>query len=152
VGESKLNCWGWFGLIIEFFIIKIDKMRETLITFETAKLAKEKGFNWGSKCYYSDGSFQDREKLDNYNHPMFIDGDDYLVSAPTQSLLQKWLREVHNLHIGVEPETFNSETDYISEIIMLPRNFLKYRGKTYEEALEIALKSALILIKDELVK
>ena len=122
-------------------------MRETLITFETAKLAKEKGFNIPHRGFNHIGEVHPFQEsyIEKYLNIQYY-------YAPTQSLLQKWLREVHNLHIGVEPETFNPETDYISEIIMLPRNFLKYRGKTYEEALEIALKSALILVKDELVK
>ena len=104
-------------------------MEDTLISFETAKLAKEKGFNF---IY-------------------IIDNELTKHSLITQSLLAKWLREVHNIHLAVEPETFNPETDYISEIIILPRKFLKYRGKTYEEALEIALKCGLKLVEDELV-
>ena len=136
-------------------------MKETLITFETAKLAKEKGFD--KPC--NDGYYETMEyELDcgrgdiiqfPYIAPRTLSQPVYSVrrenvfiaQAPSQPLLQKWLREVHNHHIGVEPETTNPETDYISEIIMLPRRFLTYRGKTYEEALEKALHAALNLIK-----
>ena len=63
--------------------------------------------------------------------------------------LQKWLREVHKIHIAILPK-------------ILPNNEIKYysfRGKikkdwtelfnTYEEALEEALKQVLILIKEK---
>jgi len=147
-------------------------MQETLITFETAKLAKEKGFDIGvnqsyiiykeSYNYDDDPNHRESYKVNDIeinshyhvNNHKGIDLSNELYEAysvPTQSLLQKWLREVHNIHLAVEPETFNPETDYISEIIILPRKFLKYRGKTYEEALEIALKCGLKLVEDELV-
>jgi hypothetical protein len=68
-------------------------MEEQLISYSTAVLAKEKGFD--SKVYefylkdkkmlYSDGNIFQKE-----NHNVFPD----IISAPTQSLLQKWLRDV----------------------------------------------------------
>ena len=86
-------------------------MEEQLISFETAKLAKEKGFNIFTEYWYN----KDREKC-------FIEHSDYCLSDyfdfkelyngriiakegiifdPTQSLLQKWLREKHNIHVEI---------------------------------------------------
>jgi hypothetical protein len=129
-------------------------MQETKVTFETAKLAKEKGFNWASKCYHSDGSFQDRQRLDNYNDSMFTDGNEYLISAPTQSLLQKWLREVHNSHVSIV-EGFQDGKIYYEAWVNIFKNKkfeeqhfdLEMYSDKYEEALEKALQEALKLIK-----
>lgn len=71
-------------------------MEEQLISFETAKLAKEKGFHIqdsliGSNHYFykSDGTL--------------LCGDNFakqlMSHAPTQSLLQKWLRETHDIYV-----------------------------------------------------
>jgi len=82
-----------------------------------------------------------------------------MCSAPTQSLLQKWLREVHNWNIIV----FNDDGDiefgnlrYNFELRNVTISFKKrniknivgtYEFKTYEEALEKGLQEALKLIK-----
>ena len=123
-------------------------MEETIITYETAKLAQEKGFNvplsrvfdlGSTKSHYRGWSTRcDNSEFDLNGHKQ--------ISAPTQSLLQKWLREVHNIHISVKPRTFNPDTDYVSEILTGPTKLLIYEGDTYEGALERALKSSLILI------
>lgn len=70
-------------------------MKEQLINFETAKLAKEKGLNEYCSSFYSLNSVTNEFDLydcnnnwkehKNSNNPISI-------SAPTQSLLQKWLR------------------------------------------------------------
>lgn len=69
-------------------------LQEELVTHEVAKLAREKGFN--EKCYHyyqnrvleSDGCFN------RYNK-----GVDSICSAPTQSLLQRWLREEKGCYV-----------------------------------------------------
>jgi len=127
----------------------LDKMTEQLITFETAKLAKEKGLpQLNNGIYYT----KDKE------HCLVGWGIDNLreYSAPTQSLLQKWLREVHDIHVCVI--TFNNSKGLYT--IYTTYNKEEYHGnrdaqvwfKTYEEALEIGLQEALKLIKDELVE
>jgi hypothetical protein len=132
-------------------------MEEQLVTFETAKLAKEKGFHWKAKCYHSDGTFQNRDQLTNYNNKMFVHGDEYLISAPTQSLLQKWLREVHNLNVWVSSKTTDKgNTIFIPHGRTIPDTIKKglvkdvIAYKTFdnnEEALEFGLQEALKLIE-----
>ena len=77
-------------------------MEEQLISFETAKLAKEKDYGGKglttSYGYYRDGILC---SIPTNNKSDFCGEDEY--SAPTQSLLQKWLREKHNLHAHAVP-------------------------------------------------
>jgi len=136
-------------------------MKEQLITFETAKLAKEKGFN--EYCPYSgyyDPGYYDKyaKRILSKSNKVQLDFSQQrshstehrmkrLILAPTQSLLQKWLREKKNQHIVVEPEkmtdrfygqTWNSDTRIRIDIQL---------KETYEELLEKALFEALKLIK-----
>ena len=78
-------------------------MKEQLISLETAKLAKEKGFNIEVKTYFDIKKFGDKpcEFYGRLNANDYNSWDDKLkkninagyISAPTQSLLQKWLRD-----------------------------------------------------------
>lgn len=161
-------------------------MQEQLITFQVAKLAKEKGFNIPTHSYYfEDGEFKEFEINDTYGYY----GEEYTVnreefyenwndkwkttkkgdrcfgcdknpkyletfSAPTQSLLQKWLREVHNISICIYPVLYEWEvslhTCYRKRKLTVYLNAeTSIHGKTYEEALEVGLQEALKLIKNE---
>ena len=132
-------------------------MEDTRITFETAKLAKEKGFT----------QEPNRRKVPYYNYKGEFNGDvtDFLrkylreedtsdvesVSAPTQSLLAKWLREEHNLHITINVGLpHNRFIMYYSNVIKFGKHHKsKFKSefyKTYEEAYEIVLQEALKLI------
>ena len=126
-------------------------MKEQLITFETAKLAKEKGF---------ENKTPHKLRRDYYNHLGEINGDVTLyikayvnkkstrnletIDAPTQSLLQKWLREEHQLYVlinYVNKEQFNWEINMFQH----GEYGIGFRG-SYEEALERGLVAALKLI------
>ena len=75
-------------------------MTDELIQFETAKLAKEKGFDLMHEC--KDGFHPDTGEVLSPTFWDYVLGDKRLVGRPTQSLLQKWLREVHELDIEIE--------------------------------------------------
>jgi len=114
-------------------------MQEELIQFETAKLAKEKGFD----VQYPNG---------RYFNGRLITGENIMgIAAPTQSLLQKWLRDEHKIDIGV-----NIDINNLYEVSVLYKDDCNYYGdmqmddqgfKTYEEGLELGLQEALKLIK-----
>lgn len=75
-------------------------MKEDLISFKTAKLAKEKGFDWECRYLYkSEIGWEEGQGVD-YNWNSFNS-----YSAPTQSSLQKWLREEHNILVYVDPRS-----------------------------------------------
>lgn len=156
-------------------------MKEQLISFETAKLAKENGFKIPVKQYYfEDGEFREHslqgingyygedyeftlEEFDeNWNNDWLTkkNGDRCFgcnknkgyfetFSAPTQALLQKWLREVHNIHIAILPKQLpNNSIVYYSFKGKLKMDFDDLY-ETYEEALEHGLQEALKLIESK---
>ena len=150
-------------------------MEDTLISFETAKLAKEKGFNIGCKNKYvetlehalemgrgGDCTFPHipTRVLTNSSYEKW---DIVHCDAPTQSLLQRWLREVHNIYV----ESYHDLTSDGTKIQFYTSwGFLQQKDKngnrnvngwydeyndwkTYEEALEIGLQEGLKLLSDE---
>lgn len=93
-------------------------MKDTLINFETAKLAKEKGFNieclqayrvWRENIRKNDKN--PLEEIDVEYEPYMggssatvcyhYQSKDYTL-APTQSFLQKFLREIHGLYAYID--------------------------------------------------
>lgn len=134
-------------------------MEDTIITYNTAKLAKEKGFD--ESDLYNRWVFCEIKDSMFYHLPVQHRNDDsynkgYLYRAVTQSLLQKYLREVHKIQIVIEPMA--NETDYKFHVFITYLqciksicDFIKNKQKpiygSYEEALEKALQEALKLIK-----
>lgn len=128
-------------------------MEDTRVIFETAKLAKEKGFP----------QEPNRLKIPYYNYKGEFKGDvkDWLrkylrnedtsdvesVSAPTQSLLSKWLREEHNIHLIAYKNINIDGYDWCFITTDGITNINSY--KTYEEAYEIGLQEALKLITNK---
>lgn len=119
-------------------------MKEELIEYDTAVLAKEKGFD--NTDIYTSFFYHCPTKKATLNGDMLLKEEDNYIAAPTQSLLQRWLREEHNLWVVVE---FGSEFIIISSIINYQTEDINYVGdsySTYELALEAGLKEALELI------
>ena len=114
-------------------------MTDTLVSFDTAILAKEKGFNIPEEIFISN----EENYTTNFN-------------IPTQSLLQKWLREVHKISTTV----FSSSQESWSGKVNTPSirgvhgnvEQIHYKGEdahTYEESLEEVLQEGLKLIKNK---
>ena len=73
---------------------------DKLITFETAKLAKEKGFSLpisSDNKYFNDNG---NVHIWGWFHPLELADP---IDAVSQSLLQRWLREVHNIQVVMKP-------------------------------------------------
>ena len=150
-------------------------MEDTIINFETAKLAKEKGFDINGQdvfdlknnnkiINFKDLAVQEviedvetgyRDKALNYlkeniNRTDDNSDEEYYLLAPTQSLLAKWLREEHNIHVTSQIGNLDFISTYHYDIRYIVKNkfMCKVKGnfKTYEEALEIGLQEALKLI------
>lgn len=146
-------------------------MVEQLITFKTAKLAKEKEFN--IECLQAFRVYRDNirkvdsdatalEDIQIEYEPYFGGCSDTIklfnqskehTLAPSQSLLQKWLREEHNFHcfaecnasgwmwvIEITNGTFIKDSEFTGNI---PESGM---WSTYEEALEEGLLSVLKLV------
>lgn len=143
-------------------------MKEQIISYETAVLAKEKGFGLyeDSKRFYISGKLRNKptEHMSSMRE-RFLD----ICAAPEQSLLQKWLREVHKITVEITLKGYITyQTSYIFQGTPYTRpdgsnieglwNHVtvgKYEGvmfkntlfDTYEQALEAGLQEALKLIK-----
>ena len=126
-------------------------MEDTIVTFETAKLAKGKGFD--ALCYdafnsmgnlYSNGwcEYLYDNKVEIPFRSGVLESQDTL--APTQSLLAKWLREKHNIHLIAYKNINIDGYDWCFITTDGITNINSY--KTYEEAYEIGLQEALKLI------
>ena len=150
-------------------------MEDTIINFETAKLAKEKGFDINGQDVFDLKNnnkiinFKDlaiQEFIDDVETAGYLDkafnylkedinrtddnnDKDYYLLAPTQSLLAKWLREKHNIIVLVDYEGIDG---YYYKYYYYINEVKKYNASdknyiTFEEAYEIVLQEALKLIK-----
>ncbi len=127
-------------------------IHEEICTCEVAKLAKEKGFpqHIGNDAYIVDNEYDDKYEVGCHYPIQFI--PDYLptIVVPTQSLLQRWLREEKALYIQITLwekgwyydiwafEYYEEEKEYSAKMLNQSSDF-----GTYELALEDALKYAL---------
>ena len=135
-------------------------LEEQVVSFKVAKLAKEKGFKdivgkWIGKSYYNykgelDGDVIDQLRPANRNNPKFDS-----VAAPTQSLLQTQLREIHDIHIQILIHSWSERTYYYK--IHSKKSYVSNSSKfildsdivigKYVDVLEKALRHGLNLIK-----
>jgi len=165
-------------------------MEEQLISFETAKLAKKKGFDIFSIFWYDENPL--KRKMQAYgssyatedtnttysveypgdegmNDYIKEDNKELIYSAPTQALLAKWLREVHNIVIIIDFSLSNfynnNKKSYFVDIYCLNINLgdrikskkVGYESPekdhklfdTYELAMESGLYESLKLINNE---
>lgn len=122
-------------------------MKEGIVLFETALLARDKGFINGSDFYYDINT----EFLYVWNDMIGSHGcknGDYgiHIEAPKQSLLQKWIREVYNIHLTIKYKGYEDVNKY--EVSVYDGEYYQYSEiySTYEIALEAGLLVALNLI------
>ena len=127
-------------------------IREDYVSFESAKLLKEKGFDTPTKIWYGKvtshwggDSSGDRTYINEYkdsvnNH--LDDSFEFLCYRPTLQMAMKWLREAHNIHIVVNCG-FGGERKWFSNILNIVSHH-KYPNSTgyfnsYEEACDEAI-------------
>lgn len=117
-------------------------IEDELVEYETALLAKAKGFSI-PVTYAYDGSGEIYHRT-HILHDFNIRG---LLSAPTQTSLRRWLREVHNIDLWEKDcdKTNKYQIEYITKDKILIGGTM-YASPTYEEALELGLLEALNLI------
>ena len=116
---------------------------EDHVSFETAKLLKEKGFD--ESCWQK----YDNEGCLSPNHVGYINSEkpctDFCALAPTLQMAMKWLREVHNLWLEISPEgkgLWYMEVYSLTDEAYIP-NSNGHKIKSYEEACEAAIKYCL---------
>ena len=136
---------------------------EDYVSFETAKLLKEKGFKqWCGNCYGIDVrhngksiSFDEECDLKDEgfgNEIEYIecgrfyicgygnDTEDKLYAAPTLQMAMKWLREIHNIILNIYycDKAWQSEYYGKEDSIIIGCDY-----ETYEEAGEAGIKYCL---------
>lgn len=131
-------------------------MKEQLITYETAVLAKEKGFREKTYNVYAGLThvlFKGKKEFD-WND----DEASSEYAAPTQDLLRRWLKEKHNIAVqatydiilatSVDVITPNLDIIKINDVEGSSYSILDWESKhkvydSYEDAMEAGLKYAL---------
>jgi hypothetical protein len=145
-------------------------MKDERITIETAKLLKEKKFNIGVHASYTeylkthksdDPSFAMKKEeveldescffINNYVMSDYSNKNYTMYAAPTQSLVARWLREVHGLQVYAHSNTKNGEGKYKDYVVYINGAYFNdardEEYDTYEKAMEFGLYNALTQIK-----
>lgn len=117
---------------------------EDYVSFDVAKLLKEKGFDIECNTAYYNGSL-----IDYTMYGFCIDGE--FIFAPTHQMAMAWLREVHKVLIVIDAYYVDHWEGYIDSFqiyiyshastIMVPNEIAHHTD--YEEAVETALKYSL---------
>ena len=121
-------------------------IREEYVSFETAQMLKEAGFECNLEYYY--------DKHGNVEPSLYADNDDY--PRPTQAIAARWIREVHRIVVDaffIPPSEKEDEWKYFickMDDLVLAGDFVssKFTYKTYEQAMELGLQEALGIIKE----
>jgi hypothetical protein len=126
-------------------------IQEQYVSFETANLLKEKDFPQNpymcNTAYTPKGKLSNNAKSFVHNYELFEASGIKPLSysmAPTQAMAMRWLREVQNLHIWVEPNTSNE--NMFDAHVAKKYCYRVWAGvgyPTYEEACEEAIKYCL---------
>lgn len=117
---------------------------EDYVSFEIAKLLKEKGFD-SEDCF----AFYNKNGEIGFLQT-FGDITDYYdlenpVIAPTHQMAMKWLREVHDLWCEIAPEgkgLWCAEIYSLREEEFIPGSII-HKNKSYKESVEAILKYCL---------
>jgi hypothetical protein len=138
-------------------------MKPDVVSFNTAALAKLKGFDGESTHYYIIGFKGIKpnlnvQKFSSYDGGANLlqsvtlgKGQPHLALAPATAELQKWLRDVHNIVVLVEHGRMEDESfGYFTRIYSNPPSggqtkIFEYRSE-YEKALDIGLEHALNML------
>lgn len=134
---------------------------ENYVSFETAKLLKEKGFDEKCVSVYHDGEIELVSSLgifssEGYGEQILTytnsecEWSPIMVSAPTLQMAMKWLREIHNYYIQVMLDSWalGDHTGYYIVIqktndateFMLSDKVYKVFYETPEQAIEAAIR------------
>ena len=121
---------------------------EQYVSFETAKLAKEKGFNEPCRHYYLNGAKEvNNETIMIYDLPYpYNSTDKNYFAAPTQSLLARWLRGKYSKNVYVVMSITEKYIFWVQDIHSLVKVKTTDLYDTYEEAMEAGLQDALKLL------
>ena len=121
---------------------------EDYVSFEVAKLLKEKGFDEPCRSYWADNHFSSFEHT-----KLFVSNGDEPVCLlrPTLQMAMKWLRKTHKIHIQI---WILEDNGYWFDIEKIVNAQYKHKSlystglediyfESYEQACEAAIKYCL---------
>lgn len=123
-------------------------IKEAYVSFETAKLLKDKGF-YAEDCFAFYKKNGEIGFLQTFGDIADYDSETCVI-APTHQMAMAWLREEKNIFIVIEPHAY----DYVNEknksyvcSLWVGDNYYEYLESrdypSYEKAVETALKYCL---------
>lgn len=120
----------------------MEQINEDYVSFETAKLLKEKGFDYPTLRYYYD---EDGDLL--FSAWRVDDGKNEFV-APTLQMAMKWLREVHEIFIQpninfLYPVKYYCKIFCYGDNLKTSQDITTKNFESPEEACEAAIKYCL---------
>jgi len=126
-------------------------MKDRLVTFETAWVAYHKGYSntQDRGCWIITKKTPEPKLYENKDDVPYLPVGCSYIDRPTQSMLQKWLRDKHDIHLCIEVWESDGANKYEVTIMsnLFPEDVEDEElFDTYEEALEKGLKEALKLI------
>lgn len=122
----------------------MERIKEDYVSFETAGLLKEKGFQGKCTAMYTKEGILVRN---NWNRTLVSEKRDFPLDAPSLHMAMKWLREVHdiNINISYDPIAYNAgDACYIVDVVLKGKGVYIGDWKSYEEACEMAIMHCLI--------
>lgn len=135
----------------------MKQITEDYVSFETAKLLKEKGFRAITNRYYNAQYDQIRTVSDCFM--MDWNDEKYMksitmpgaIAIPTHQTALKWLREVHNIDIIAPPQFDNVEWTYSPIIFKLLIPCTEIRLNDNKHKKELAVEAALLYVLKNLI-
>lgn len=121
-------------------------IKEQYVSLSTAKLAKEKGYNELCCTIYKDGLLKIHKSHNGNNYSNLISNKGLsgkCFSAPTQSILARWFREIHHINV----EAICLADGYRWRIYQDGIATYSHAFDNYEEAMESGLQNASDRIK-----
>lgn len=131
-------------------------IEEIYVSFDTAKMLKEAGFDVPCNSYYEleNGEVVRKDSIGSSDYNAY---EATVCSRPTQALAARWLREVHGIHVYsiqtnlpyTEPQTTKWEWGYVIDKVDDPNgeSIFDMNFTSYEKALEAGLREAIKLVK-----
>ena len=121
-------------------------IEESYVSFDTAKLLKEAGFDVPCTSQYTEGKC-----IWNVGYPYNFNQDEFGYSRPTQALAERWLREVYNVAIYSLYDDDMEQWFYVVDAFTKNPVINGFQSGSeyddYESAFEDGLREAIKLIK-----
>ena len=126
-------------------------IEEQFVSFDTAKMLKEAGFDVPCNSYYEleDGEVVRKDSIGSSDYNAY---EDTVCSRPTQALAARWLREVHNVAIYSLYDDDMEQWFYVVDAFTKNPVINGFQSGSeyddYESAFEDGLREAIKLMKE----